>query len=429
MKPQFIYKSLASMIALSTSLLAAPAFAQDGDNIIQAIKDSKLLIDSNIRVETVDFEGIDNDATALTARVRAGFQSASFWDTTFLVEFEHTEAIEEEFNSTVNGLGGVFPVVVDPDQTELNRIQIVNKSIPDTTLTLGRQRIKLDDDRFIGNVGWRQNEQTFDAIRAVNTSVDGLKLDLSYIDGVRRIFGNQSAIGEFDSTALALNGSYKVPVENLDVKLTSYAYILDLGDVEGFGILDDGIADEFGVANSSSTYGGEVLVKKGPFGLKGRYATQSDTGDNPVNFSADYFNVEGWAGYKGFTVRGGIEVLGSDNGVEAFGTPLATLHKFNGWADVFLNTPNEGLQDLYVNAGYKIGDIGPIKGVGFNVIYHDFESDIGGLDFGEEVDAVVKGKLGKVGLLLKWANYTDANETETRFADEQIFWAQTSYKF
>ena len=267
------------------------------------------------------------------------------------------------------------------------------------------------------------------ALRIVNTSVDGLELDLSYIDGVRRIFGNQSAIGEFDSTALALNGSYKVPVENLDVKLTAYAYLLDLGDVDDFGGPDDGIADEFGVANSSSTYGGEVLVKKGPFGIKGRYATQSDTGDNPVNFTADYFNVEGWAGYKEFTVRGGIEVLGSDDGEEAFGTPLATLHKFNGWADTFLNTPDEGLQDLYINAGYKIGDIGPIKGVGFNVIYHDFESDIGGLDFGEEVDGVIKGKLGEVGLLLKWANYTDASETETRFADEQIFWAQTSYKF
>ncbi len=414
-----------SLLALTTTT----ASAQDATEFTQAIKDSKVILDSNFRVETVDFEGIDNDATALTARVRAGFQTGSFGDTTLLVEFEHTEAIVEDFNSTINGLGGVFPVVADPDQTELNRIQLVNKSLPDTTLTLGRQRIKLDDDRFIGNVGWRQNEQTFDALRIVNTSVKGLKLDLSYIDGVRRIFGNDSPIGQFDSSSFALNGSYKLPIEGYDVKLTGFAYLLDLGDDDSFGIPDDGIADEFGVANSSSTFGGEVLVKKGPFGIKGRYATQSDLGDNLTNFTADYFNVEAWAGYKGLSLRGGIETLGSDDGVEAFGTPLATLHKFNGWADAFLNTPNEGLQDLYINAGYKIGDVGPIKGVGFNVIYHDFQSDVADLNFGQEIDAVIKGKLGKVGLLLKYADYRDADETEARFADERIFWAQASYKF
>jgi len=368
---------LYSLLLLSSCFTAQAASAQDSlSTFTEALKDSKVIFDSNFRLETVDLEGIDRDATALTARIRTGFQTGSFWDTTLLVEFEHTEAIVEDFNSTVNGLGGLFPVVADPDQTELNRIQIVNKSIPDTTITLGRQRIKLDDDRFIGNVGWRQNEQTFDALRVVNTSVEGLKLDLSYIDSVRRIFGNESAIGRFDSSIFALNGSYDLPVENFDVKLTAYAYLLDLGDVDDFGIATDGIADEFGVANSSSTFGGEVLVKKGPFGIKGRYATQSDAGDNTTDFTADYFNVEGWAGYKNFTLRGGIEVLGSDDNVEAFGTPLATLHKFNGWADVFLNTPNEGLQDFYINGGYKIGDIGPIKGVGFNVIYHDFQSDV-----------------------------------------------------
>jgi len=425
MKPG-IFKNLgltlsASFIALNTT----SASAQDFSFLDAALKDAKPIVDFRVRLETVDFEGIDSDATALTARLRAGFETGSVFDTKFLVEVEHTEAIIENFNSTINGLGQ-FPVVADPDQTELNRFQLTNTSLKDTKITLGRQRIKLDDDRFIGNVGWRQNEQTYDAIRVQNTPFKGAKLDVSYIDGVNRIFGTDSAIGQFNSESFIANGSYVLPVEGYTLKLTAYSYLLDLGEL---GEIEDGVATAFGAANSSQTYGGEVLYKRGPYGAKVRYANQSDFGDNQTDFTADYFNAEIWGGYNKFSLRGGYELLGSDDGVEAFGTPLATLHKFNGWADVFLNTPNEGLQDFYVKAGYKFGDLGPLKGVSGGVHYHNFSSDTGILNFGQEIDAVLKAKIGNIGVLFKYADYFDASETETRFADETIFWAQANYKF
>ena len=416
-----------SLVAMSAAMSAATASAQEFSFLDEALKGATPILDFNIRLETVDFENIDNNATALTARLRAGFETGSVFNTTFLVELEHTEAIIEDFNSTVNG-NGAFPVVADPDQTELNRIQLVNTSLDNTKITLGRQRIKLDDDRFIGNVGWRQNEQTFDALRVQNTPFKGASLDISYIDGVNRIFGADSAIGQFENESFIANGSFIIPNLDYTVKLTAYAYLLDLGDVEGFGSADR-VADEFGVGNSSQTYGGEILYKRGPYGIKARYASQADFGDNPNQFQADYFNAEVWGGYDKFSVRGGYELLGSDNGNEAFGTPLATLHKFNGWADVFLGTPNEGLQDFYVNAGYKFGDVGMFKGVSVNAIYHNFSSDVGSLNFGQEIDAVLKAKVGKVGLLFKYANYYDAAETASRFADERIFWAQVNYKF
>ena len=420
------FKTVGLLLAATTAAMTAAGSASAQDFFLdEALKGAKPILNFNVRLETVDFENSDNDATALTARLRAGFETGSVFNTKFLVEVEHTEAIIENFNSTVNGLGQ-FPVVADPDQTELNRFQLTNTSLKDTKITLGRQRIKLDDDRFIGNVGWRQNEQTYDALRIQNTPYKGVTLDVSYIDGVNRIFGTDSAIGQFNSESFLANGSWTLPTEGYKLKLTAYAYLLDLGEL---GEVEEGVATAFGVANSSETYGGEVLYKRGPYGFKVRYANQSEFGDDS-DFSADYFNAELWGGYEGFSLRGGYEVLGNDleNG-EAFGTPLATLHKFNGWADVFLGTPNEGLEDWYVNAGYKFGDIGPFKGVSTNVIYHNFSSDTGGLNFGEEIDAVIKAKVGKVGLLFKYADYFDASETETRFADERIFWAQASYKF
>ena len=425
MKPG-IFKKLgltlsASFIALNTS----SASAQDFSFLDAALKDAKPIFDFRVRLETVDFEGIDSDATALTARLRAGFETGSVFDTKFLVEVEHTEAIIEDFNSTINGLGQ-FPVVADPDQTELNRFQLTNTSLKDTKITLGRQRIKLDDDRFIGNVGWRQNEQTYDALRVQNTPFKGAKLDVSYIDGVNRIFGTESAIGQFNSESFIANGSYVLPVEGYTLKLTAYSYLLDLGEL---GEVEDGVATAFGVANSSQTYGGEVLYKRGPYGLKARYATQSDFGDNQTDFNADYFNFEIWGGYDKFSLRAGYELLGSDDSTEAFGTPLATLHKFNGWTDTFLNTPDEGLQDFYANVGYKFGNIGPLKGVSANVIYHNFSSDTQSLNFGQEIDAVIKAKIGNIGVVFKYADYYDADETEGRFPDERIFWAQANYKF
>ena len=70
-----------------------------------------------------------------------------------------------------------YPVVADPESYEINRLQLTNTSIIDTTITLGRQRIVLDDHRFVGNVGWRQNEQTFDALRVVNKHIPNLTID------------------------------------------------------------------------------------------------------------------------------------------------------------------------------------------------------------------------------------------------------------
>ncbi len=77
----------------------------------------------------------------------------------------------------------------------MNRLQLTNTSLPDTTLTLGRQRINLDDQRFVGNVGWRQNEQTYDGFRVVNKSIPNLTVDVTYFDQVNRVFGKESPVG------------------------------------------------------------------------------------------------------------------------------------------------------------------------------------------------------------------------------------------
>ena len=413
MKLQLMKKSLASMLVLSTSFIAPAALAQGSVVTLEdAIKASQVLANFRLRYEGADFDNGTDTADALTYRARVGLETGAFLGTKFLVEFDHIQDVAGDFNDTVNGNAG-FAVIADPNATELNRFQLTNTSIPDTKVTVGRQRIILDDSRFVGNVGWRQNEQTYDAIRVTNTSVKGLTLDASYVDQVNRIFGDDAPSGRFDSESWFLNAGYKVPVEGIDIKISSFAYFLDLSNA---GL-------------SSDTIGGKLWAKKGPFSATASYATQSDAGDNPTDFSADYYFVEGKFQQGGFSASAGYEVLGADDDSDGrFTTPLATLHKFNGFADVFLATPTQGLEDFYVRADYKTGAVGPLPFVNMWVRYHDFSSNEGGIDFGSEIDAVVATKLTKkLGLLFKFADYNQG-DVGTPF-DRSRYSVQLDYSF
>jgi hypothetical protein len=106
----------------------------------------------------------------------------------------------------------------------------------------------------------------------------------------------------------------------------------------------------------------------------------------------------------------GYEVLEGDGVAnQRFQTPLATLHKFQGWADKFLGTPPGGIEDFYV------GVSGKVFNASYNVIYHDFSAETGGGSYGDEIDASLQWKIGDhYGLLLKLARYSaDGFATDT----------------
>jgi hypothetical protein len=55
---------------------------------------------------------------------------------------------------------------------------------------LGRQKIIFDNARFVGDVGWRQNDQTFDAISYSNGKlVKDLTVTLDYVSKINPITG------------------------------------------------------------------------------------------------------------------------------------------------------------------------------------------------------------------------------------------------
>jgi hypothetical protein len=397
--------------------LAAHAQADGLDPLIGAIGETKPLLDLRLRYEMVDQEPFVEDADAATLRGRIGFETGKAWATALLVEGDFVTAIEDNYNSTINGKT-TYPVVADPESYEINRLQLTNTSIIDTTITLGRQRIVLDDHRFVGNVGWRQNEQTFDALRVVNRHIPNTTIDVSYVGQVNRIFGPHGLPGSNDGRFTG------------DTFLANVAYQFPLGKLTGFGYLIEFEELPNPVRDTTQTFGarfqGEKPLAKIKLGYIASWATQSDRGDNPLNFKNKYLLGELTATFRQYSIGGGYEVLEGD-GVKGFSTPLATLHRFQGWADKFLTTPVNGLKDRYLNAGYLKKGVGPLETLGLTASWHDYVSERLSIDYGGELNVQLQGKYRRFTGTLKYANYNAASTTPTAVRDTQKLWAQLDF--
>lgn len=323
-----------AVLGAAATLAAAPspALAAPGDPV--EIADGVSLdpiVDGRLRYERVDQPATDADA--VTFRLRAGFELKHESGFSLLAESEATLGIVKDYNAfpfviVDNQRRPQFSTVPDPMNIELNRLQLQYKA-KDVTLTLGRQRMILDDQRWVGAAGWRQNEQTFDAARA-EVKLGPVSLDAAYALGQRTVFGVDAGPRQtFDGNFVFLGAGTKAG----PVTLKGFAYLLDYDE----GFLAVNSSQTYGIrATSSLPLGGGTTLN-----LAGSWARQSDYGSNPFDYRADYATLQGALTAQQFTLTGGWEMLGSDSG-RAVQTPMASLHIFNGWADVFLTTPDAG---------------------------------------------------------------------------------------
>lgn len=367
--PKTIFSIMGLSIFLTTQAHAA-------DSLKQAFLDGDPYINMRYRYEFVDQDGLSEQAHASTLRTQLGYKSGDFHGFSAGIEFENVAPIaSDNYNDTTNGQTN-YPVVVDVESTEVNQAFLQYDGLEDTRIKLGRQRFTLDDHRFIGSVAWRQNDQTFDAVTITNKSIEDTTLTYGYINNVNRIFSDDSPNGNWESNSHVVHAAYN----GLSFgKLTAYGYFLDF--------------EQDAPAASSQTYGLHFNSKElfayndVKFGLHAEYARQSEHGDNPLDFDVNYFHAAPSVSWKGLTATLGYEVLGSDDGTVGFATPLATLHKFNGFADKFLNTPAAGLEDVYVQLKYKFPKDASselLQGLFVLGAYHDFSSDEGSIDYGTE---------------------------------------------
>jgi hypothetical protein len=363
---------------------------------------AKASIDLNLRYEAVEQDNAKKDASALTLRTRLNYTSASYNGFSAAVEVEDSRQLGvDDYNDTV-GNNAEYSVIADPETTEVDQAYVQYKK-DGITAKVGRQVLTLDNHRYVGHVGWRQDRQTFDAATVTYAALDNVKMSYSYINKRNRIFSNEK---DFDSKDHLLNIAYKTSYG----KLTAYSYLLEVDE---------------GTANSLDTFGVSFNGKKDKFSYSAEFATQ-DSESGLTDYSASYMAIQGGYSFDAVTVKLGAEVLGSDDSMFGFSTPLATLHKFNGWADQFLSTPKEGLVDLYASVS------GKAFGGGWTVTIHDYSADESTDtvdDLGSEINAVYAKKFAnnyKAGL--KYAAYSAGDSTAGKVDTDKI-WLWVSANF
>ena len=407
-------------LTLPLLAVAAPSWADQP--LSDLFTQGKPILDARYRFENVDQNNDLRDANAQTLRTRAGFQSGQWYGLSGLLEVDNVSRIgDDAYNSTRNGQKE-YAVVADPDGTEVNQA-LLRYDHKLGSAVLGRQRINLDNQRFIGSVAWRQNEQTFDGALTQLKPLDGLTLSYAYLDQVNTVFGpdngrydNLTNPANIDGHSHLINAQY---VFMPQLTATAYSYLLDLDNIALAPTAVEGTL-------SSQTSGLRLngVVAGVSYALE--YAQQKDYGDNPLELDSEYYLAELGYTLKGVQLKAGYEVLGGDNGSgnRAFQTPLATKHAFQGWADQFLTTPADGIEDAYV------GVTAPLLGGTLQAWYHDFSTEQGSDEYGNEIDLSyahpIPGVKGLVGLL-KYATYD--SDDKARTVDTDKVWLQLQYSY
>jgi hypothetical protein len=409
-------------------------FSYAEDDLWQAISQGEFKVNLRYRFEHVDDDfspgGIPlNDANASTLRTAISYNSGTFHGFSTLLEMEQISRIFSGKYYEGFGKPNGYATVADPDGTELNQGYLQYQAPAANQIRVGRQVITYRDapfHRFIGTILWRQNWQTFDAVSLTNSYWPDTKIAYAYVWNVNRIFGTSAPepFSNFESNSHFIN------IQNKHFQwahFEGYTYLFDFDNSPRF---------------SSQTYGvrvnGEYPVNTWLTPLYTlEYADQSDYGNNPTDYDASYQLLE--AGFKlkppqlldSLMLKFSYERLSGDGKVNgAFVTILGTNHAFQGTADRFLVTPNDGIRDYYLTS------VMTAYGFTFSISYHDLHSDHLDYRYGNELDMELSRGLGKyLTLGLKYADYdADPNKDNVtrngpEAADTRKIWIYSIVKF
>ncbi len=405
------YRFLILVLAALLAGPALPAVAQDEEvNLLDAITKGTFSLNLRYRYEDVDQDGFDDKGQASTLRTSFGYSTQWWKGLMVFAEFEDVHGLGLSDDHNNNGDGSWWnevtdrPVIPDPESTEINQAYLGIRPVDGLVFRAGLQEVVIDNARFIGNVGWRQNHQSFEAINASFDRVSNLFLGFTYLGQVHTITGASLPMSSYHGEAGWTFGKIGT--------LTGYLLSLDYDNEAKWAL-------------STSTYGvffdGDAnLSEKLRLNYRLEIAQQSDSGNNPNNVDAGYRRADLGVAFGKLTVAGGYEVLEGGPGDGKFTTPLATLHKFNGWADKFLTTPDDGLEDLFLSVTAKLGSFS------LSGIYHDFSANTGSSSWGNEFDAhIVYTAPWKQKFALKLARYS-ADDWAT---DTDKIWLWTSWGF
>lgn len=342
----------------------------EAPNVFEAIKQGQTNLEFRFRIQNNSVGTLDA-GHANTLKSMISFESARFKDVSAIMEFSNTAS----YFGTKHNAGAATPnianrpAIQDPRGAALTRGAFGFFGVDDTKLILGRQSIKLDNERHVGQYDFRQMPQTFDAIAITNESFPGFEAYYAFASHVN---------------TFAHGATRSVGQRQLSAHLFNFTYLaLPAGDMVAYGYF---VGDKDVPNNSSDTYGfrfkGDTEVTTASLLYEFEYATQRGRHNNPNKYTASYFLAQGGVRAENVTVKVGMDRQAGDAAANnrAFQTPLGTKD-FNGLARVFSTTPDRGLYDLFAKVDADI------FGVDAYLAFHRFQAQDGdSLRFGHEYD-------------------------------------------
>lgn len=396
-----------------------PVAAQDSAGFF---RDAEPYLDLRYRHEQVEQANALRDARAHTLRTRVGLRSGQWHGFSAVLEVDNVARLgSARYNDTRNGRSG-HAVIADPQGTHINQA-LLRFQRPQFELGLGRQRINLGNQRFVGGVAWRQNEQTFDGVSMQVSPRQGLDLRYAWLGQVNTIFGPDDGVHASRANPSRIDGDSHL--FDLRYALTpntragAYHYRLDLENLALNAAAPPGTL-------SSITSGLRLDGTLESLGWVLEYAQQKEASGNPWQLDSHYRLIELAYPLGKAQLKAGQEILGGGDGPgnRAFQTPLATKHPFQGWADMFGTTPADGIEDRY------LGVVLPLGGGNLQAVFHDFRPERGSGSYGDELDfswgraiPQVKG----LSTLLKFARYR--SDDPARSVDTDKWWLQLQYSY
>jgi hypothetical protein len=381
--------------------------------ILQALSDGELDLGLRYRYEIADEDAFDRNAYASTLRTRLAYTSDTVEGFSVTLNVDDVRAIGANNYDSTRNAKTQYPRIPDPEGIDLNLVSIAYAGLEKTTIVVGRQRILLDNGRFVSGLPWRQNETTYDAASVTYALNHRLSIFYSYVDRVNRAFGPDSGLPSktFGGPINLFDATYTLsPL----FRITGYGYWLNLSNAPE--------APLFSTRTLGTRISG-VYEFTNPWSLTyaGEYAHQTGIGANPKSSGADYYGIEIGLRRDRFSIRAAYEHLGGSNVPgEAFTLPLGRKHPFQGWADKFLMTPQGGVEDFYIAA-----DAVFLKGQ-LTFGYHDFSAAIDGSSYGDELDMSLAWTFSdRYELLVGFAHY-DASGFST---DTDKVWLMLSRSF
>jgi hypothetical protein len=411
-----------TVLATLAGVYASPALAADPPatppaptTLQEAITMGKPMTNFRLRYENVDQDGKSDNANAFTLRSLVGWQTAPFNNLSFAAQLINVSKIDDNYYTGYQTARGHatppdkanYPVVADPNDTGINQLFVDWTGLRNTKFRLGRQSLKLDNVRFIGNVEFRQVMQVFDGVGVENKSVPDTELYFAYFNKLKQV----STIQRNGDIGIA-HATYRfTPTESL----TGYGYLQDMAH-NGQNVFSDvshsftgtGLSDDSNQVYGLRADGSHKLNDDWKLLYTAEYAKQDNYSGGDSLIDAHYYNVGAGAGYGSWFLKLSQELLSSNDGKYGFQTPMGTNHLFQGWADMFLVTPKQGIQDTYFTFGGKVLDVQLLGEYHWFKSDEDFRTGPGttGNNYGKELDLSAsytynKNWLGK----LEYANY------------------------